>query len=203
MPTAKEIIIFLEQIGLTDFILPFLLVFTVVYGTLQKSKVLGKQKRIDAMVALVIGLFVVYMVRTMHIVNLFAQYFALVLVAGVLLSIVIMFLGAKKKQVNIVLGIFGIAIALVLLYVLSDLGFIDLRFLQSFILPVLAVIAFVAFIWYLTKTPKPEQAPERAAERPSQAAPSEAPAREASVVKKGKRKGKFSEIKPGERIRIS
>jgi hypothetical protein len=198
---VKDTLVFLEKIGLTDVILPFLLVFTVVYGVLQRSKVLGKQRKIDAIVALVIGLFVVYMVNTMHIVNLFAQYFALVLVAGVLLSIVIMFLGAKGKYLNFIVGIFGIAIALVLLFALSDLGFIDLSFLQSFILPVLAVIAFIAFIWYITKTSTKTREPAPSAERPPQPAP-EAPA-EAPKIKKGKRKGKFSEIKPGERIRIS
>jgi len=43
-----------------EIILPFLLVFTIVYAVLQKSEILGKDKRqIDAIVGLVIGLIVV------------------------------------------------------------------------------------------------------------------------------------------------
>jgi len=43
-----------------ELILPFLLVFTIVFAVLQKSKVLGDgKKQIDAIVALVIGLLVV------------------------------------------------------------------------------------------------------------------------------------------------
>ena len=41
----------------THFILPFLLVFTIIFAVLQKSEILGKgKKQIDAIVGLVIGL---------------------------------------------------------------------------------------------------------------------------------------------------
>lgn len=44
----------------TNIILPFVLIFAVVFAILQKSQILGKdKKRIDALVALVIGLMVV------------------------------------------------------------------------------------------------------------------------------------------------
>lgn len=43
-----------------NIVLPFLLIFTIVYAILQKSEVLGKDKKqIDAIVGLVIGLIVV------------------------------------------------------------------------------------------------------------------------------------------------
>jgi len=45
---------------MVEVILPFLLVFTIVFAVLQKSKVLGDgKKQIDAIVALVIGLLVI------------------------------------------------------------------------------------------------------------------------------------------------
>jgi len=53
-PTILQSPFFLE------IVLPFLLIFTIVYAVLQKSEVLGKDKRqIDAIVGLVIGLIVV------------------------------------------------------------------------------------------------------------------------------------------------
>src|SRR3989339_1409785 len=52
---AGELII--QNPWVTHFILPFLLVFTLVFAVLQKSKILGDgKKQIDAIVGLVIGL---------------------------------------------------------------------------------------------------------------------------------------------------
>jgi len=64
----EEAIRFLERFGFFSVILPFLLVFVVVYGLLEKTKIFGTQKiddkeysrkNINAMVAFVIGLLVV------------------------------------------------------------------------------------------------------------------------------------------------
>jgi len=60
-------VIFMQAAGtllqrplVVEIILPFLLVFTVVFAILQKTQVLGKDKKqIDAIVALVVGLIVV------------------------------------------------------------------------------------------------------------------------------------------------
>jgi hypothetical protein len=50
----------LEDLGLTDVLLPFLLIFTIIFAILQKSKILGDQKKnLNVVVALVIGLLVV------------------------------------------------------------------------------------------------------------------------------------------------
>lgn len=47
----------LQNWVVTDFILPFLLVFTIIFAILQKTKVLGEgKKQLDAIVAFVIGL---------------------------------------------------------------------------------------------------------------------------------------------------
>ena len=40
----------------TQFILPFLLVWTIVFAILQKTKILGEKKQLDSIVAFVIGL---------------------------------------------------------------------------------------------------------------------------------------------------
>jgi hypothetical protein len=53
-----------------DLILPFLLVFAVSYAILQKSEILGKEKRqTDAIVALVLGLIVVAVGSVTHIIT--------------------------------------------------------------------------------------------------------------------------------------
>jgi len=55
---------FMKSFGIFDVVLPFLLVFTVTFGILEKTKIFGKEgdntrKNLNAMVAFVIGFFVV------------------------------------------------------------------------------------------------------------------------------------------------
>jgi len=60
MPTLDEGILRLQQYGITDVLLPFLLIFTVVFAILQKMPIFGRDsKRFNVIVALVIGLAVV------------------------------------------------------------------------------------------------------------------------------------------------
>ena len=50
----------LDNMGLTDILLPFLLIFVIVFAILQKTKVLGEErKNLNIIVALVVGLLVV------------------------------------------------------------------------------------------------------------------------------------------------
>ena len=56
---------FLQEIGFYDVVLPFLLVFTVFFGVLEKTKIFGTEdngapkKNLNAMVAFVVGFFVI------------------------------------------------------------------------------------------------------------------------------------------------
>jgi len=64
-PLEKSII-FLESFGFFDVVLPFLLVFTIVFAVLEKTKIFGTEgedkkpkKNLNSMIAFVIALFVV------------------------------------------------------------------------------------------------------------------------------------------------
>jgi len=46
----------LEEFYIFDYVLPFLLIFAVIFAILDKSEVLGKERGINAIIALVIGL---------------------------------------------------------------------------------------------------------------------------------------------------
>ena len=55
---------------ISEAVLPFILIFTVVFAILQKSSILGKDKKqIDAMVALVFGLITITFARAVGIIN--------------------------------------------------------------------------------------------------------------------------------------
>ena len=75
----RGIISFLTQIGVYDIILPFLLVFTIVFAILEKTMVLGKEtikdkgdmpkKNLNAMVAFSTAFLVIASVRLVSIIN--------------------------------------------------------------------------------------------------------------------------------------
>ena len=51
-----DAVLSLQQLGIYEVILPFLLVFTISYGILQRVSIFGKQKSINTILALAIGL---------------------------------------------------------------------------------------------------------------------------------------------------
>ena len=57
--TAPEFLVQLEQFGLLDAILPFILIFAIIFTVLRKTSVLGDKKNIHMLVALVLALLVV------------------------------------------------------------------------------------------------------------------------------------------------
>ena len=52
----EEFVRTMESWGLTDVMLPFLLIFTIMFAVLQKTRILGEEKRqINMVVSLVFG----------------------------------------------------------------------------------------------------------------------------------------------------
>ena len=110
---------FLESLQLTDFWLPFVIIFVVVYAALQKSGILGKDnKKFNVIIALAIGL----MVTIPHILGKYPigkdpitiittaiPNVAIVLMAIVMVLILIGMFGGASKFGG---GIFGAIIAL-------------------------------------------------------------------------------------------
>tara|TARA_Y100000310_G_C20668027_1_gene808692 strand:- start:2047 stop:2625 length:579 start_codon:yes stop_codon:yes gene_type:complete len=119
---------FLDQnYGLSDVILPFLLVFIFIYAVLQKTKILGEdQKKLNIGVAIIIGLiFVIPHVNGIYpadkdpvsILNQALPQISLILVAIVFLLILIgvfgqdmVFLGASAPGWVAILAILGIVV---------------------------------------------------------------------------------------------
>jgi hypothetical protein len=63
MADFRDAIFMLQDMGVADVLLPFLLVFSIVFAILQKTKILGSQpgaKRFNVIVALVMGLALIF-----------------------------------------------------------------------------------------------------------------------------------------------
>lgn len=97
--TLANALDFFRDFGIFDVILPFLLVFTVVYATLQKTKILGKdQANLDSMVAFVIGLLVVAATKVVGIINeALPQVMVLVIVGLSFLMMIGIFANPEKS----------------------------------------------------------------------------------------------------------
>lgn len=54
--TFSDVAVYLQSYGVLDFLLPFVLVFTIVYAILLKTKILGEKKNFNVIVALTLGL---------------------------------------------------------------------------------------------------------------------------------------------------
>lgn len=110
----------------TRFALPFLLVFFVTFAILEKGKVLGDKKQINALVAFVIGLIFVSFVFPVIVVQNLILFLTVALIAMFVGLILWGFVGGKIElgEMKIVKYILGIGIALlVIVAVLWATGF--------------------------------------------------------------------------------
>lgn len=75
---------------ISEAVLPFILVFTIVFAILQKSEILGKDKKqIDSMIALVFGLITITFARAVGIINQLLPFLAVAIVMILIFMILI------------------------------------------------------------------------------------------------------------------
>lgn len=163
----------LENLGILDVILPFILVFTIVFAVLQKVQLFGEEaenKKFNIVIALVMGLAVVfphvlgYYPADADIVNIINQSLpnvSIVIVAIVMALLIIGVLGKRFELDNskwagwIAFGAFGLIVYIfgnsahwwdnpTWLYFLNDNDTVTL---------IVAILIFAIIIWFVTKEP--------------------------------------------------
>jgi hypothetical protein len=142
-------------------ILPFLLVFTIVFAVLQKSKVLGEgKKQIDAIVSLVIGLLVISFGQATGIIVQLVPFLAVSLVIILIFLILVGsfhkdgdILGGKMKTFLMIVALITVAIAVLwitnaweYLFNLLVIGS-DSNLFASIIFIIIIIAAIAAVIW--------------------------------------------------------
>ncbi len=114
---------FLNQLGIYDVVLPFLLVFTIVFAILEKSEIFGTEgdhtrKDLNAMVAFVMALLVVGSSRLVSIINEGVAHVALLVVISIMFLMLAgsfheseeFFLTGKWQTLFMVLAFIGIVL---------------------------------------------------------------------------------------------
>ena len=107
-----------QSAGVFDYLLPFLLIFALVFAILQKSKILGQEKGINIIIAVVIG----FLALQLDFVPMFFREIfprlgvALAVLLGLLILIGLFIdLGDKTKWPNYVLMAIGVIAFLIIL----------------------------------------------------------------------------------------
>lgn len=136
-----------------NYVLPFLLVFVVVFAILQKTKVLGEGKRqIDAIVALVIGLIVIAFGYATNIIVTLVPFLA---VSAIIILVFMLLYGMVYKEgafeiskgLRIAFGIIiGIAVIIAVLVFTGYWDYLSIRFLSGNSSSIMANIIFVTII---------------------------------------------------------
>ncbi len=174
----RESLMFMDQIGLYDVVLPFLLIFTLVFGVLEKSKIFGMEastsdgkmytrKNLNAMIAFVTGFFVVASAQLVSLINVFVAQVALVLVILVMFMILVASFHAPSKEgfslMDMPLGkymIYVVLVAVVLIFA-NGVGWLGpaweyvTQYWDSTLMATVFLFAIViGFIIYVTNAPK-------------------------------------------------
>nr|MCK4929730.1 hypothetical protein [Nanoarchaeota archaeon] len=162
---------FFGKLGVYDVILPFLLIFTIVYATLEKTKIFGiekmeggketTRKNLNAMTAFVVAFFVVASTRLVALINqVLASTVLLLLLSICFLLLVGSFHTGKKEFAlkggwkNLFMWIMFIGIVLVFLNALGWLqviySYLFFQFSSVVVSSIILVIVIVVAIVYIT-----------------------------------------------------
>jgi hypothetical protein len=159
----------LEALGLFDVILPFILIFTVVFAILQKVKLFGdNSKNFNVVIALVMGLAVVFP----HVLGYYAPQNDIVLIINhalpnvsvviiaILMALLIIGVMGKKWSIgtNSLSGWLAIAAFAVVIYIFGSAAgwwmmpwWLDILNNPDIMSLVVVILVFAIIIWLVTK----------------------------------------------------
>ncbi len=177
----RGVVSLLDRIGVYDIVLPFLLIFTIVFAILEKTRIFGvdklksgeeiTKKNINAMVALIIAFLVVASTRLVAVINeVMANVVLLLILSICFLMLVGSFHGDKPYSLEktgwAVFFMILMFIGIVLIF-LNALGWLqkiwDLinNFDQDWAATLIFLIITIAFIVYITWDKKEKHTEEK------------------------------------------
>ncbi|HKZ33872.1 MAG TPA: hypothetical protein VJ142_01385 [Candidatus Nanoarchaeia archaeon] len=116
-----DLLLYWEQLGVFSYVLPFLLIFAVVFGILTKIKVFGDHRGLNAVIALVVGLLSLqYNLVPIFFSEIFPRVGIAISIILVLLVLVGLFLDPESKAMN--WGLFGIGVIIFLSVLVKTAG---------------------------------------------------------------------------------
>lgn len=173
MSVFREALLFLNDIGVYDVVLPMLLIFSIVFAILEKTKIFGEEKmngqnvtrkNINAMVAFVCAFFVVASAQLVATIHKLVADVALVLVTFVMFMILLGVFREDGKNAlegtwqKTFMWIAFISIALIFFNAVGWLqiawGYFAFNWDSTFAATILLLAIMVGFILYVARSPK-------------------------------------------------
>jgi hypothetical protein len=166
----------LEAWGFTDVLLPFILVFTIVFAALQKTKILGEgKKQFNVIIALVMGAAIIFPHVTgsymdligfdpVVTINAALPQVSIILVAIIMVLLIIGVFGNELEFANTPLSGWVVLLAFVAVAVIftSSMGWFSLPDWLYFLNDpqiqslIIMILVFGLIIWFVTKEDKKE-----------------------------------------------
>src|SRR3989344_1155700 len=114
----RDVIQTLQDIGVFNYVLPFLLIFSIFFAILEKTQILGEGKtNINVVVSAAAGLLVLAQQGIVETINLFIPRISLIMLVT-LMGLLIIALVAGKKFSGITGTTFGVAVVLIIIAVI-------------------------------------------------------------------------------------
>lgn len=158
----SQVIIDVNKTGFFDYMLPFMIIFAVIYGILEKTRLFGKKAgKINSMLAVIFALIVLPFVSNVNYTN-FLSKFVIVIFIFIFLAVIMSFLGFKSNYSK-----YAAIFALVVLAIITLPEFVDISLsdIPSEVLYiVLIAVVFGIVVWMVSggkdvhvEEPKPKQ----------------------------------------------
>ncbi len=137
--------------GFFTYVLPFLLIFAIVYGILNKMKIFGDEKGVNTIIALAVG----FMALQFELVpQFFAEVFPRLGIGLSIILLILIFLGMfiehNSKLINLLLAVGGVIVITVVYQSFAatgwDIGFFEGNSFAPLILLVVIIIAISAIV---------------------------------------------------------
>jgi hypothetical protein len=157
----------LESWGVADVMLPFLLIFTLIFAVLQKTKILGDKKNFNVVVALIVGLAVVIPhvvggyppeADVVDIINTIIPQISLVAVALLMLLLLTGIFAPTWVSTSIA-GVLALISFIAVFYIFGsalewwETGWLYDVFGEETISLFIVILVFGIIIWFITREP--------------------------------------------------
>lgn len=172
--TFRSVLTFLQELGVYDVLLPFLLVFTIMFAILEKTKILGTEKidgkeytkkNINAMVAFVAGFLVIASTQLVSVINETVANVVLVLVLAIsFLLLVGVFYGSEEftlknspNWLKFFMVLMFIGVVVIFLNAMGWLGQVFGFFSlwnAEWVASLVMVLVILGFMWFVTNEPR-------------------------------------------------
>lgn len=161
----QDLVYLLQYWGVQDVLLPFLLIFTIVFAVLQKTRIMGKDKKqFNVILAFVIALSVViphvtgsypFGVDVIDIINAIIPQIALIIVVLIMMLILVgVFAPASAGVIALVGALLVLFIFLGTTEYMYSLSWFYNIFGEDVISLLVILLVFGLIVWYITSEPK-------------------------------------------------